>query len=163
MKPLLLELPSVYWFLLLWLHLLLPQWCSTITWKASLQNNLLSLLGLTNSFHLRMGKNFNLALLINPQAHVEGAASCSHKWRNTLAAFQFESLEGRKPREVGNYKPYPEKKQTISRPQSFLELHNLTRDHICSHSPPSEFGETSFPSGIVPTPESTVSGTAPDP
>lgn len=110
-----------------------------------------------------MGKNFNLALLINPQAYVEGAASCSHKWRNTLTALQFESLEGRKPREVRNYDPYPEKKQTVPRPQSFLELHNLTRDPTCSFSPPSEFGETSFPPDTAPTPESKVSGTALDP
>lgn len=67
-------------------------------------------------------------------------------------------VEGRKPRELGSYDAYRERRQIVSGPQSFLELHALKKQPTCCFSPPSAFRETSFHSSILPTPDSTISG-----
>lgn len=83
--------------------------------------------------------------------------------RNHWTGLQVQLLEGRKPREVGSYDAYPEKQQIVSGPQIFLELCTLHKEPTRCFSPPSAFRETSFHSGILQTPDSTISGTTLDP
>lgn len=77
--------------------------------------------------------------------------------------FQAESLDGRKPTEVGAHHACPARKQIVSPPQNFLELCALNKEPACCLSPPSAFREISFHSGILQTSDSITSGTSLDP
>lgn len=77
-----------------------------------------------------MGKSFNLALLINPQAvEREQQAEQVRKHTHCISLWVPQRQKAQRGR---NSDPYPEKKQTTPTPQSFVELHSLTRNPICS-------------------------------